>query len=238
MINAVNYEVDHRQMVGALAGPDGNGPFPGVLICHEGNGLDEFQRQRTQSFADLGFVAFSLDYHGGGVGLTNRAEINDRLGELIEDVERCRTVAQAGLDALLSDPRVDPLRIVVVGYCFGGTMALELARTGAALRAVVALHPGLVTSRSEESVKIVAKLLVCVGADDPFVSVQQRLDFEQEMTDAGVDWQIHLYGGVQHSFTHPRTNMEVVAGLSYDEAADRRSWTAMCNLFDEVLART
>ena len=236
MLTEIPYEAGGQTMVGTVALPEGDGPFPAVLIAHEGNGLDDFQKQRTQRFADLGYAAFSLDYHGDGRPLTERDAINARLTTLMDDTQLCRSVATAGLDVLLALPVVDPHRVVAVGYCFGGTMMLELARTGAPLLAVVAMHPGLSTKRPEDSVNIRGKVLVCIGHEDPIVPIEQRLAFESEMRSAHVDWQMHLYGGVKHSFTHPREGLEIVPGLEYNVDADRRSWRSMMMLFDEVLA--
>jgi dienelactone hydrolase len=140
----IAYEADGLTMVGRLAVPDGGGTRAAVLIAHEGNGLDSYQKERAERFADLGYVAFALDYHGGGEPLGSREEINERLGGLIDDSDRTRALGRAGLDVLLAEPDVDPGRVAAVGYCFGGTMVLEVARTGADLKAVVAHHPGLV----------------------------------------------------------------------------------------------
>ena len=230
----VEYEVDGPTLIGRLAVPDGDGKRPAVLIAHEANGLDDHQKQRAQQFAKLGYVAFALDYQGGGRPRTDRDEINARLDELSADPDRLRRVAKAGLDVLLSHPRADRSKVAAVGYCFGGTLVLELARSGADLAAVVGFHPGLTTSRPEDSANITGKVLMCVGTDDPYITVEQRLAFEDEMRAAGVDWRMNLYGGVKHTFTHPQASLGGVPGLEYDAVADARSWRAMLDLFDEV----
>ena len=233
----IEYQADGRTMVGRLALPDGDESRPGVLIAHEGNGLDDFQKARPERFAEeLGCVAFALDYHGGGKPLADRTAINDRLGELMDDADRTRALGQAGLDILLSQPRVDPARVAAVGYCFGGTLVLELARAGADLKAVVGFHPGLATTRPEDSANIRGTVLMLVGADDPIVPATERSAFEEEMRRAGVDWRLYVFGGAQHTFTHPRAGMAEVPGLAYHEATDRRSKRAMVDLFDEVLS--
>jgi dienelactone hydrolase len=155
------------------------------------------------------------------------------------DIERIRARGRAGLDALLAEPRTDPSRVAAIGYCFGGTLVLELARSGADLRAVVGFHPGLDVSRPRDSANITCSVLLCVGADDPHVTAEHRAAFEQDMRAAGVDWRINLYGGVEHSFTHPRAgapDVELPPGLRYDRRADERAWRAMLDLFDEVLS--
>src|SRR5262249_39962770 len=138
----------------------------------------------------------ALDYHGGGQAGTDRATINARMDWLTAEPGRAQAVAQAGLDVLCNEPRVDRAKLAATGYCFGGTLVLELARGGVDLKAVVRFHPGLTTDRPEASRNITGKVLVCIGADDPFVSPEQRGAFEQEMRAAEVDWQMDLYGGV------------------------------------------
>jgi dienelactone hydrolase len=225
-------------MVGRLAVPPGEGVVPAVLVAHEANGLDDFQKSRPERFAELGYAAFALDYHGGGRPLTDRAAINARLDELTADVERTRAVAAAGLAVLLAQPRADPSRVAAVGYCFGGTLVLELARSGADLKAVIGLHPGLSTTRPDESANIRGTVLMCIGSEDPIIPVEQRLAFEAEMRAAGVDWQMHLYGGAKHSFTHPRAEEVGSPALQYDEQTDRRSWRDVVALLEEVFGDT
>jgi dienelactone hydrolase len=232
----IEYEVDGTTMIGRLALPDGDATRPAVLIAHEGGGLDDFQKQRAERFAELGYVAFALDYYGGGKPLTERAEMGTRLTRYMENPDLARAVATAGLDVLLAQPQTDPSRVAAVGYCFGGALVLELARTGANLKAIVGFHPGLTPMRPEDSVKIVGKVLMCVGADDPIIPVEQRLAFEAEMRAAGVDWRMNLYGGAQHSFTNPRAGTVGMPGLAYDQASDERSWRAMLDLFGEVFS--
>jgi dienelactone hydrolase len=233
----IEYEVDGTTMIGRLALPDGDpdtGLRPGVLIAHEGNGLDDFQKARAEQFAELGYVAFALDYYGGGAPLTDRDDINARMMRLWDDAPLARSVAQAGLDVLLAEPRTDATRVAAVGYCYGGELVMELARGGADLKAVVGFHPGLTTPVPKDSAAIRGSVLVCIGADDPIVGLDERTVFEAEMRDAGVDWRMYVFGGAQHSFTHPRA-ADVGPGFAYDRRTDERSWRAMLDLFAETL---
>jgi dienelactone hydrolase len=230
----IAYEVDGSTMIGRLAVPEGEGTRPAILIAHEGNGLDDYQKSRPERFAELGYVAFALDYHGGGTPLQDRAEINARLTMLSDNPDRARAIATAGLDVLLAHPMADRSRVAAIGYCFGGSLVLELARTGADLKAVVGFHPGLVSTRPQDSANIVGRVLVCVGTEDPLVPLEHRLAFETEMRAAGVDWRMNLYGGAKHSFTHPRAELVGVPGIEYHQPSDERSWRAMVDLFDEV----
>jgi dienelactone hydrolase len=232
----VEYDVAGGTMIGRLAVPDGDGRRPAVLIAHEGPGLDDYQKDRAARFAELGYVAFALDYHGGGKPLADRDEMMPRLAKLAEDPDRVRTLGQAGLDVLLAEPRADPSKVAAVGYCFGGTLVLELARSGADLKAVVGMHPGLATARPEDAANITGRVLVCVGSEDPFISPEQRQAFEAEMRAAGVDWRMNLYGGAEHTFTHPWAELIDIPGVKYHRLTDARSWRAMLDLFDEAFA--
>jgi dienelactone hydrolase len=234
----VKYSADGTVMVGRLALPEGAAKRPAILIAHEGPGLDDEQRGRAQALAELGYVAFALDYHGGGRWLSDRDEMMTRLGVLGGAPERTRALARGGLDVLLSEPRADASNVAAIGYCFGGTVALELARSGAALKAVVGFHPGLSTVRPDDARNISGRVLVFVGTDDPFIPVEQRLAFEAEMREGGVDWEMILYGGAEHSFTHPRADPEVTGlpGIKYHPRAAERSWRTMLELFDEVFS--
>jgi dienelactone hydrolase len=153
----------------------------------------------------------------------------------MENPEATRARARGGFDALVTRSEVDTARIAAIGYCFGGTMALELARSGAPLSAAIGFHSGLATARPQDARNIKGKVLACIGADDPGIPPEQRMAFEQEMRAAGVDWQMHLYGGVVHSFTNPAADKLGQPDFArYDAGADARSWSAMMALFAEV----
>jgi dienelactone hydrolase len=231
----ISYEADGRTMIGMLAVPDGNGPRPGILVCHEGPGLDDHAKGRAERLAgELGYVAFALDYHGDGKPLDDREQMMARIGEFRADPLRARAVGLAGLDALCAEPRTDPDNLAAIGYCFGGTLSFELARGGADLKAAVGFHAGLGTTRPEDARNITGKVLALIGADDPIVPNEQRRAFEEEMTAGGVDWQLVVYGGAVHSFTNQRAANIDLPGIEYHEPTDRRSWQAMLDLFAEV----
>jgi dienelactone hydrolase len=234
----VEYEADGGiAMIGHLAVPDADAgeSLPAVLVAHEAPGLDDVHRERADRLAGLGYVAFALDAHGGGQFRLDDPRIQERVAAIRNDPDRARDIAGAALDVLLGHPRVDRSRMAAIGYCFGGTLVLELARGGAGLRAVVGFHPGLGTARPEDARNITGTVLVCVGSEDPYVDGDARAAFEAEMRTGGVDWSMHLYGGVQHSFTHPRADLAGIPGLAYDPAAAGRAWRAMLDLFDEVM---
>lgn len=232
----IEYGADGTTMIGRLALPDGKGKRPAVLIAHEANGLDDHQKSRAGRLAELGYVAFALDYHGGGKPLDDRDAVMARFEVLANDPVRTRALATAGLDVLLAEPRTDVSKVAAIGYCFGGTLVLELARGGADLKAVVGFHPGLNTVSPQDSARITGKVLVCVGTEDPYIPVEQRLAFEAEMRAGGVDWRMNVYGGTQHSFTHPDADRVEIPGSGYHRTSDERSCRAMLDLFGEVFA--
>ena len=229
------YEADGLEMLGHLAVDDQrDGTRPAVLVCHEGPGLDEHAKGVAERLAGLGYVAFALDYNGGGQPMA-REEVFGRLGPLMGDPDRIRALGRAGLDILLAQPQADRSKVASIGYCFGGTMSLELARGGTDLSAVVGFHSGLATSRPEDAANITATVLVCIGTEDPLIPADQRSAFEQEMRDGNVaDWRMTLYGGAGHSFTNPKASEFGMPGIAYEERADARSWREMLDLFDEL----
>jgi dienelactone hydrolase len=230
----IAYRADGRELTGTLVLPEGSDQRPGVLVAHEGPGLEDPVRARAVRLAELGYVAFALDYHGGGTPLADRTEMMARLGELSADPLRTRALGQAGLEVLVAEPRTDASKVAAIGYCFGGTLSFELARSGADLVAAVGFHAGLGTARPEDAANIKGKILALIGADDPMVPLEQRQAFETEMRAGGVDWVLHVFGGAVHSFTRPDAERAGIPGIAYHEPTDRRSWKAMLDLFDEV----
>ena len=233
---SISYRIDDVEHIGYLAvDPDRTGSRPGILVCHEGPGLGTHERVVCEQLAGLAYTAFALDYHGGG-GSLPRDEAMARLGDLRTNAHRIRSLGQAGLELLLAQPTVDAARLAAIGYCFGGTMALEMARGGADLKAVVGFHSGLGTPRPEDAGNITGSVLVNIGADDPIIPPEQRAEFEAEMRKGGVDWQMLLFGGVVHSFTNLDAPLaEMPTFIDYNADADRRSWRAMLDLFTDTL---
>jgi len=230
----VEYQADGERMIGLMATPDGGPSGPAVLVSPEAPGLTDHCRDRARQLAGLGYAALAVDFHGGGKPLPVE-EAQPRLRAWVADPAGIRARLGAALDVLLAEPGVDRDRVAAIGFCYGGAASLELARTGADLKAVVGFHPGLNTTRQAESRNIRGKVLMLVGADDPIVPPEMRLAFETEMTEAGVDWRLVLYGGVGHSFTNPLIREFNLPRFAYDAQADRRSWRAMLDLFAETI---
>jgi dienelactone hydrolase len=231
----LKYQAYGLSMDSQLLFEPASGKRPGVLVLPEAFGLGEHAIEKARRLSSLGYVALAGDLHGNRQTVFDREKVAALLGDLRTNPTRIRARAQGALDALCACPEVDPQRIAAIGFCFGGTMALELARSGAPVAAVVGFHSGLLTAAPQDAVNIRGKVLVCLGADDPLIPAQQRADFEAEMRAGKVNWQMSLYGGVVHSFTNPAADrMNRPDTLRYDAAADARSWQQMRDLFDEV----
>jgi dienelactone hydrolase len=233
----IAYEVGGKRYVGYLALDEGrSGKRPGVLLAPEGPGRGPLVKTFARKLAEAGYVAFAMDYHGEGQVLTDFDEMMKRLGGFMADPAGIRAIASAALAVLVAQPETDAARLAAIGYCFGGTTALELARSGADLKCVVGFHSGLGTARPQDAKAIKARVLVQLGADDPLIPPAQRAAFEEEMRAGGVDYRILVYGGAEHSFTNPDATAIGRPGIKYDEKTDRRSWRAMLDAFDEAFA--
>jgi dienelactone hydrolase len=236
-IQDIEYHADGARLVGTLAVDETrSGRRPGVLVAPEGMGLSDHTRSIARRLAEAGYAAFAMDYYGDGATIDLGAAM-PRIGAFMAAPDTIRARAAAALGVLSGQEWTDPGRLAAIGYCFGGTTALELARSGADLKAVVGFHSGLATIRPQDAANIKAKVLVCIGADDPIVPPDQRHAFEKEMTEGRVDWRMNLYGGAGHSFTNPAVGALGRPGFDYHAATDQRSWRAMIDLFDEAFGR-
>lgn len=231
-LQPIDYDAGGQNFTGFLADGSGGGPAPGVLVIHEGGGLVRHTKERAALLAELGYVAFAMDLFGMAEFDLERARAIVR--ELRADAPRLRALCMAAFRVLLEHPHVDTGRLAAIGYCFGGAAAIELARTGAPLVAVIGFHAGIMPGTTEDNGAIRAKVLLCHGADDPIVPPAHIHAFAADATEAGLDWQVHLYGGVGHSFTNREIDAWNLPGFAYHEGADRRAWAAMLGLFGEV----
>lgn len=232
----VEYQQDGTPLEGYLA-YDGSvkGPRPGVIVVHEWNGLGDYVKMRADELARLGYVALAIDIYGKGVRPATPQEMAAQASKYRNDIPLMRARAKAGLDELLKrTDLVDPTKIAAIGYCFGGGVALELARSGAALAGVASFHGNLDTPDPSDARNIKGKVLVLHGGSDPYVTRDKVAAFEDEMTNAGVDWQMIVYGGAVHGFTNPNNGNDPSKGAAYNEKADRRSWEAMRQFFGEI----
>jgi dienelactone hydrolase len=236
MTKEVSYTHGDVRLKGFLAYDNAKeGKRPGVLVVHEWWGNNDYSRQRARQLAELGYVAFAVDMYGDGKLAKSPQEARGLATPFYEDRALMRERAGAGLKALQEQPTVDGERLAAIGYCFGGSVVLELARSGAPLAAVVSFHGGLATPNPDDARNIKAKVLVLTGGADPMVAPEERDAFIKEMEDARVDYAMTVYGGAKHGFTSPDADRARQEGVGYQKEADQRSWAAMRALFEETL---
>jgi dienelactone hydrolase len=209
-------------------------PLPAVLISHAWMGRDEFVRDKVRKLAELGYAAFALDMYGKGVIGSGPEENAKLMQPFMDDRHLLQSRIAAALETVRTLPEVDGRRIAALGFCFGGLCVLDLARTGADIRGVVSFHGLFIPPGNTQGNKIKAKVLALHGHDDPMAPPEQVLALGRELTEAGADWQIHLYGHTLHAFTNPKAN-DRAFGTVYDETADRRSWQSLRDFLAEVL---
>ncbi len=234
--NTVGYLDDDVMLEAFFAYDDSlSGRRPAVLINHTWVGRDDFVAEKAKKLAALGYVGFAVDMYGKGV-LGSSAEENAKLMQpFMDSREMLQKRMKAALYALKLMPWVDDGKIAAIGFCFGGLCSLDLARTGADLQGVVSFHGLLDAPGNTQGNAIKAKILALHGHDDPLVPAGQVLAFEQEMTNAGADWQLHTFGNTMHAFTNPVANNPDF-GTVYQPDADRRSWLLMENFLTEIFA--
>lgn len=231
----VDYGHEGKELQGYLTYDENlEGPRPGVLVFHEWWGMNDYAQRRARELAELGYIAFACDMYGKGVVTDSWEEAPKLAGPFYEDRSLMRERGHAGYEILTGHELCDASRVGAIGYCFGGTCALELARHGTEIQGVVSFHGGLNTPAPEDAKNIQCPVLVCHGADDRFVDSAEVASFETEMRDAGVDWQLNSYGSAVHSFSNSANDNDPSDGVAYNEKADKRSWAAMKAFFREA----
>lgn len=231
----VEYSQGGQILEGYLAYDDSlNGKRPGVILVHDWLGISENTKMRTEQMAKLGYVAFAADIYGKGIRPTPK-DAGAQAGKFKNDRTLLRDRAKAAFDLLAANPKVDHKKMLAMGYCFGGTTVLEMARSGLPLIGAVTFHGGLNTPTPQDAKNIKAKLLIAHGAIDPNVNANEVAAFQKEMNDANVDYQFIAYSGAVHSFSNKNAGNDVKSGNAYNEKADQRSFLAMKNFFEEVI---
>jgi dienelactone hydrolase len=234
---AVTYDHEGTVLEGYLAYDDAiEGKLPGILVVHEWWGLNDFVRSRVNKLAEFGYVAFALDMYGQGVFTKDPAKAKELSGHL-RGKPIMRQRALAGLNILKINDRVDISRIAAIGYCFGGTTVLELAYSGEDIAGVLSFHGGLTAAKPEDYNRIRAKILICHGAEDTFISPGEISAFQEGMRQSNADWQMISFGGALHSFTNPAADQAGIQGIAYDRKADERSWKYMQVFFKEIFSQ-
>ena len=231
----VAYAHGDTKLIGYLAWDDAaQGKRPGVLVLHEWWGLNDYARKRAEQLAGMGYVAFAADMYGDGKTVEHPQEAGKMASMVRQNLREWQGRAVAGLKVLQSQENVDPSRLAAIGYCFGGSTALQLAYTGADVKAVVTFHAALPVPDDSQAKAVRAKLLICHGAADGFIPEETAQKFRAALEAAGVDYTMVYHGGAQHSFTVPGADEKQIKGIKYDADADRRSWKLMQMWFDEV----
>lgn len=231
----VEYEHEGTPLVGYFAWDDSlDGERPGVLVVHEWWGHNEYARSRAEQLAELGYVAFALDMYGEGKVTEHPQQAGEWASQIRENTAHWRSRALAGLEQLKQHELVDDERLAAIGYCFGGSTVLQLAAAGADVDGVVSFHGAMPPPEAVGDDDLKARVLICHGAADPFVSDESIDAFRAALEEAGVDYQIIYYGGASHSFTNPDADSKGIDALRYDADADRRSWRDMQQMFAEI----
>ena len=211
------------------------GPRPGVLVAHQWKGLTDYEKMRGEYLALRGYVVLCADVYGRGVRPDNAKDAAEVAGKYKSDRALLRARINAAFKILRSHERVGTNRVAAIGYCFGGTTVLELARSGTDVAGVVSFHGGLSSPTPADAKNIKCRVLALHGADDPFVPAEEVQAFAKEMSDAKINWQFSAYSGAVHSFTDKNAGNDNSKGAAYNAQADLRSWREMKIFLDEVL---
>ena len=231
----IDYQHNGINLEGLLAWDDAlEGTRPGILVSHAWAGRSEFEDGKARELARLGYVGFALDLYGKGVRGSSNEENAGLMQPFMENRSMLQERLNSSLDAMHACDVVDAAHSAIIGYCFGGLCALDLARSGRDIRAAISLHGLLTAPGSTASIK--AKVLALHGWDDPMAPPADVQEFAREMSAAGADWQLHAYGNTMHAFTNPQAN-DPDFGAVYNANADKRSWVAVQNMLAEALIR-
>lgn len=231
----ISYKIAGKDYQGLIAFDDAvKGPRPTVLIVHEWMGQGDYEIRRAKEIAALGYLAFAIDIYGKGVRAKNTEEAGKLATIYKTNRPEMRLRAKGALDFISKNPMFDPKRVAAIGYCFGGTVSLEMARAGLPLSGVVSFHGGLDTSMPAIIDSVKAKVLVLHGADDTYVPAKDLDGFENEMRAAKADWELVKFGGAVHGFSKKEAGDNVASGYAYNAQADRRSFERMKNFLNEV----
>jgi dienelactone hydrolase len=228
----ITYKAGDKTMTGYLVDGSKGRRSPGILVCHQGGGLGNHEKERARMLADLGYVVFALDMYGETP--TTREEMMALMNGLVANQTLWGTRMLAGLEQLKAAPNVDTSRLGAIGFCFGGMTVIELVRQSSELKCVVAFHPGLTNLPESDPRKVTGKVMVCAGQLDPLIPTEGRERFLKLMHDAGADLQYINYSKAGHSFTDKAVDAMDIPQFKYEASSDRRSWAAMRNLFDET----
>lgn len=237
MEKMVEYKEGDTVLEGFLARPATKDlkPRPAIIVVHEWMGLEDYAKSRARQLAELGYIAFAADIYGKTTRPKNQDEAAKFATQYRSDRALMRKRIQAAIDFVQKEPAVHAQKIAVIGYCFGGSVALEAARMNAPVAGIVSFHGGLASPTAKDTKSVKPRVLVLNGAADPLVSAEEIKNFEEEFTKGKADWQFVNYSGAVHGFTNPNNGpRKGDSPMAYDEKADKRSWQAMRAFFDEM----
>lgn len=231
----IKYKDLDTECIGFIAYDESNNqPRPCVIVSHAWSGLDDFTRETAKQIASHGYIGFAIDNYGNGKSLQSVAEKQSCMKPFLDDRKMLLTRLQAGLSTARKLPQTNA-KIAIIGFCFGGLCALDLARSGEDIKATISYHGLLSPPHGLEKKPITSKVLVCHGWDDPMVPPQHVIDLGSELTEAQCDWQIHAYGQTSHAFTMPTAN-DAKLGLKYNKNSADRAFLASRNLLEQVFS--
>lgn len=231
----VEYKIGDQPFEGVFVYPaSSKGKLPGVVMVHNWMGVSEETKKQAERVAKLGLAVLAVDVYGKGVRPKNQQEAMATSGKYKGDRKLFRERVLRGLEVLREQKDVDPSKVIAVGYCFGGTGVIELARAGADVQAVVSFHGGLDSPNPADGKNIKARVIALQGADDPFVKPADIAAFQNEMRSHNVDWEMAVYGGAVHSFTDTTAGSDPKTGQAYDAKADKRSFEVLTDLVNDL----
>jgi len=236
-LQAMTFQHDGMQLIGEIAVPKTAGPHPAVLVMHNAHGLGDHVRERARRLAELGYVAVATDMYGAGRYYSDPSAAGVLLMELVNTPQRLRARTVAWYEQLKARPEVDPERIAAIGFCFGGQCVLELARSGADIKAIVSYHGLLSTPAPAQPDAIRGQMAIYTGAKDPYAPAEHVAALQQELTAAGAHFQITVFNDAFHAFTDPHAGEMGRVGIAYDPIADRVSWAGTLALLEATLSR-
>jgi len=238
---SITYKADGVTMKGFLAYDDAiKGKRPGILVVHEWWGANEHARNSAKKLAALGYTALAVDMYGDGKTADHPKTAGEFATAVRSNLPLMAKRFNAAMKVLMKQKTVDPKKIGAIGYCFGGSVVLEMARQGANLKGVVSFHGQLNTQSPAKVGKVKAKILVLTGADDPMVKSESIEAFKKEMTAAKADYKVVVYPGTKHSFTNPDADeiaKKFGIPVAYNATADNESWQAMQAFFKSVFKK-
>ena len=232
----VDYRMGDQSFEGWFVFPRASkGRIPGVLLVHNWLGISDETKKQAERVAKLGLAVFAVDVYGKGIRARNAQEAMALAAKFkAGDRKLFRERLLRGLEVLREQKEVAPTKVIAVGYCFGGTGAIELARAGADVQAVVSFHGGLDSPNPADGKNIKARVMALQGADDPFEKPADLAAFESEMRANHVDWSLTQYGGAVHAFTDVTAGSDPTKGKAYDAKADKRSFEQFTNLVNDL----